>query len=58
MKTIATLVILGLGIIAGALWYQAKDASSPQASDRNIPGATTGPGRSSLLASEPPTARQ
>jgi glucokinase len=56
MKTIAALIVLGvLGLAYGTIVYQTKDAPHSQSADRNVPGATTGLGRDSLLPHEPAT---
>jgi hypothetical protein len=54
MKSSAiVVVIIALGLLYGLVVYQTKDASPPPSGDRNVPGATTGPGRNSLASPDP-----
>jgi uncharacterized membrane protein YccC len=50
MKTIVMVVSGLLAVLLASLWVSFSDPNAP--ADRNVPGATTGPGRDSLKPSE------
>jgi hypothetical protein len=50
MKTVVIVVGSLLVVLLASMWVSFSDPSAP--TDRNVPGATTGPGRDSLKSPE------
>jgi hypothetical protein len=48
-KTAAAILVLIIVSVAAALMAGRTSPPDPDAPDRNVPGATTGPGRNSLM---------